>query len=164
MRTVALNYLQTALNNPQATFRDGQWESIERLLARRRMLVVQRTGWGKSMVYFLATKLIRESGSGPTLLISPLLSLMRNQLEAASRIGITARTINSTNNDEWNQIQEELAADSVDVLLISPERLANDSFIQDVLSVIAALSCGGANQDGNSPNIPASRTASDPTR
>ena len=137
MRTVALNYLQTALNNPQATFRDGQWESIERLLARRRMLVVQRTGWGKSMVYFLATKLIRESGSGPTLLISPLLSLMRNQLEAASRIGITARTINSTNNDEWNQIQEELAADSVDVLLISPERLANDSFRQDVLSVIA---------------------------
>ncbi len=137
MRTVALNYLQTALNNPQATFRDGQWESIERLLARRRMLVVQRTGWGKSMVYFLATKLMRENGSGPTLLISPLLSLMRNQLEAAGRIGITARTINSTNNDEWDQIQEELIADSVDVLLISPERLANDSFIQDVLSVIA---------------------------
>ena len=128
---------QAALNNPQATFRDGQWESIERLLARRRMLVVQRTGWGKSMVYFLATKLIRKSGSGPTLLISPLLSLMRNQLEAAGRIGLTARTINSTNNDEWNQIQEDLVADSVDVLLISPERLANDSFRQDVLSVIA---------------------------
>ena len=137
MRTVALNYLQTALDNPQANFRDGQWDSIERLLDHRRMLVVQRTGWGKSMVYFLATKLIRESGSGLTLLISPLLSLMRNQLEAASRIGITARTINSANTDEWNRIQNELAADSVDVLLISPERLANDSFRQDVLSAIA---------------------------
>lgn len=89
------------------------------------------------MVYFLATKLMREQGSGPTLLISPLLSLMRNQLEAAGRIGITARTINSTNDDEWNQIQEELRADNVDVLLISPERLANDSFRQNVLAVIA---------------------------
>lgn len=137
MRTVALNYLQTALSNPQATFRDGQWESIEQLLDRRRMLVVQRTGWGKSMVYFLATKLVRESGSGPTLLISPLLSLMRNQLESAGRIGVTARTINSTNNVEWNQIEEELAADRVDILLISPERLANDSFRQDVFSVIS---------------------------
>ena len=137
MRTIALNYLQTALNNQDANFKDGQWESIECLLDHKRMLVVQRTGWGKSMVYFLATKLIRESGLGPTLLISPLLSLMRNQLEAASRIGITARTINSTNTDEWSQIQNELAADSVDVLLISPERLANDSFRQDVLSAIA---------------------------
>ena len=120
MRTVALNHLRTALDDSQANFRSGQWESIERLLNHRRMLVVQSTGWGKSMVYFLATKLIRESGSGPTLLISPLLSLMRNQLEAASRIGITARTINSTNTDEWNRIQNELAADSVDVLLIFP--------------------------------------------
>jgi len=137
MREVALNHLQTALNNPQADFRDGQWESIKQLLARRRMLVVQRTGWGKSMVYFLATKLMRENDSGPTLLISPLLSLMRNQLEAAGRIGVTARTINSSNNDEWDQIKKELIADSVDVLLISPERLANDSFRKDVLSAIA---------------------------
>ncbi|GBC61436.1 RecQ family ATP-dependent DNA helicase [Desulfonema ishimotonii] len=137
MRTVALNYLRTALNNPHANFRDGQWESIEGLLARKRMLVVQRTGWGKSMVYFLATKLMRRQGFGPTLLISPLLSLMRNQLEAASRIGVTAKTINSINNDKWDQIQGELIADKVDVLLISPERLANASFIHDVLSVIA---------------------------
>lgn len=137
MRTVALNYLQTALNNPQADFREGQWESIEQLLAHRRMLVVQRTGWGKSMVYFLATKLIRDSGSGPTLLISPLLSLMRNQLEAAKRIGISARTINSINTNDWHQIQQELIADSVDVLLISPERLANNDFRQNVLAIIA---------------------------
>lgn len=137
MRAVALNYLQTALNDPLATFHSGQWESIEGLLERKRMLVVQRTGWGKSMVYFMATKLMREQGSGPTLLLSPLLSLMRNQIEAADRIGIRARTINSTNNDEWEQIQEELNADSVDILLISPERLANDSFSQNVLPVIA---------------------------
>lgn len=137
MRTIALNYLQTALNNQDANFKDDQWESIECLLNRKRMLVVQRTGWGKSMVYFLATKLIRESGLGPTLLISPLLSLMRNQIEAASLIGITARTINSTNTDEWSQIQSELTADNVDVLLISPERLANDLFRQDVFSSIA---------------------------
>lgn len=129
--------MQTALENPHAAFRDGQWESIEELLKRKRMFVVQRTGWGKSMVYFLATKLLRERGAGPTLLISPLLSLMRNQLEAAARIGITARTINSTNNEEWERIHRELRGDGVDLLLISPERLANESFRQDVLSDIA---------------------------
>ena len=108
MRESALQFLRTALNDPQATFRDGQWESIERLLDRQRMLVVQRTGWGKSMVYFLATKLLREQGKGPTLLISPLLSLMRNQLEAAGRIGISAQTINSSNTDEWQSIEQDL--------------------------------------------------------
>ena len=137
MRQQAEAYLRTALNNPVASFRDGQWESIEQLLNRNRVLVVQRTGWGKSMVYFLATKLLRDQGAGPTLLISPLLSLMRNQLEAAQRIGITGRTINSTNNEEWEQIQSELASNQVDVLLISPERLANDDFRQNVLANMA---------------------------
>jgi ATP-dependent DNA helicase RecQ len=137
MKTLALGYLRTALNNPSASFRDSQWESIEQLLSRNRVLVVQRTGWGKSMVYFLATKLLRDQGAGPTLLISPLLSLMRNQLEASQRIGVTARTINSTNNEEWKQIQSELASNQVDVLLISPERLANDDFRQNVLANIA---------------------------
>jgi ATP-dependent DNA helicase RecQ len=79
MNEKAIGYLKTSLNNPKASFHDGQWESIERLLNHKRALVVQRTGWGKSMVYFLATKLLREQGAGPTLLISPLLSLMRNQ-------------------------------------------------------------------------------------
>nr|WP_321396991.1 DEAD/DEAH box helicase [uncultured Desulfobacter sp.] len=130
----AKEYLKIALNNPLASFRDGQWESIEQLLAKNRVLVVQRTGWGKSMVYFLATKLLREQGAGPTLLISPLLSLMRNQLEAAERIGVTARTINSTNNDDWPQIQMDLAANLVDVLLIAPERLANNDFRQGILA------------------------------
>ncbi len=137
MRQHAENYLKTALGNPHASFRDGQWESIEQLLNHNRVLVVQRTGWGKSMVYFLATKLLREQGAGPTLLISPLLSLMRNQLEAAQRIGVTARTINSTNTDEWEQIQNEVTSNQVDVLLISPERLANDAFRQNVLANIA---------------------------
>ncbi len=137
MRQQAETYLKTALNNPQASFRDGQWESIEQLLNKNRVLVVQRTGWGKSMVYFLATKLLREQGAGPTLLISPLLSLMRNQLEAAGRIGVTARTINSTNNEEWEQIKDDLTANQVDVLLISPERLANDDFRQNILANIS---------------------------
>ncbi len=133
----ALDYLRTALDNSQASFRDGQWESIESLLNQKRVLVVQRTGWGKSMVYFLATKLFREQGAGPTLLISPLLSLMRNQIEAAQRIGVAARTINSTNNDEWLEIKGQLASNQVDILVISPERLANDEFRQTILSKIA---------------------------
>ena len=91
MKKLALQYLKTSLGNPHASFRDGQWESIEQLLNQNRVLVVQRTGWGKSMVYFLATKLLRDHGAGPTLLISPLLSLMRNQIEAARRIKVTAR-------------------------------------------------------------------------
>lgn len=130
----ALTFLKTALDNPNASFRAGQWESIEQLLDKNRVLVVQRTGWGKSMVYFLATKLLREQGAGPTLLISPLLSLMRNQLEAAERIGITARAINSTNEEEWERIQYELLQNKVDILLISPERLANDEFNQKIFS------------------------------
>ncbi|MFH1138136.1 MAG: RecQ family ATP-dependent DNA helicase [Pseudomonadota bacterium] len=134
----ALYYLRIALNNPEASFHDGQWESIEQLLNRNRVLVVQRTGWGKSMVYFLATKLLREQGAGPTLLISPLLSLMRNQLEAAQGIGVEARTINSANNEEWQQIQRDLTANRVDVLLISPERLANDDFRQNILAMIVS--------------------------
>ncbi|MGL4208759.1 MAG: DEAD/DEAH box helicase, partial [Candidatus Adiutrix sp.] len=130
----AQNYLRVALSDSQATFRAGQWESIESLLHGNRVLVLQRTGWGKSMVYFIATKLLRDQGTGPTLLISPLLSLMRNQLEAARRIGIKAHTINSTNNQQWSQIHRELVENRVDILLISPERLANDDFRQNILA------------------------------
>ncbi|WP_182407294.1 RecQ family ATP-dependent DNA helicase [Psychrobacter sp. GP33] len=130
----AESYLKLALDDPSAFFHDGQWESISELLDGNRALVIQRTGWGKSMVYFLTTKLLREKGSGPTLLISPLLSLMRNQLEAAERIGLTARTINGTNTEYWEHIETELKKDQVDILLISPERLANDRFRQNVLA------------------------------
>ncbi|MEG2746377.1 MAG: DEAD/DEAH box helicase, partial [Gordonibacter sp.] len=129
--------LRKALDSPDATFRDGQWESIKELIDGNRVLVVQRTGWGKSMVYFLATKLLREQGSGPALLVSPLLSLMRNQVEAAQRMDVVARTINSDNTNEWTSIGDELRADQVDVLIISPERLANQDFRQKVLAEIA---------------------------
>src|SRR4051812_41589085 len=104
MRQRALGLLRTAISNNTAEFRPGQWEAIEALLNRERLLVVERTGWGKSIVYFLATRLLRDRGAGCTLLISPLLSLMRNQIEAARRIGIRAETINSSNSDEWRQI------------------------------------------------------------
>lgn len=137
MREKALEYLRTALTDPDAEFRDGQWECIDALLNRRRMLVVERTGWGKSMVYFLATRLLRDSGMGVSLLISPLLALMRNQLEAAGRIGLRAETINSTNSDEWDRIGSELRDNAIDILLVSPERLANDKFRNNVLSHVA---------------------------
>jgi ATP-dependent DNA helicase RecQ len=119
---------------PQAAFREGQWQAIEAIVSRRaRVLVVQRTGWGKSLVYFLATELLREQGSGPTILVSPLLSLMRNQIEAASRIGVRAFTINSSNRAEWDAAEAALAEDSCDILLISPERLGNERFMGSVL-------------------------------
>jgi ATP-dependent DNA helicase RecQ len=137
MRPHALSLLRQMLG-PQADFRPGQWEAIEIVAARReRALVVQRTGWGKSLVYFLATKLMREQGAGPTLLISPLLSLMRNQIEMAGRIGVRAITINSANREEWDAAEAALAADACDVLLISPERLNNDRFLKSVLPGIA---------------------------
>ena len=119
-------------------FRPGQWEAIEAVaIKKQRAFVVQRTGWGKSLVYFLATKLLREQGSGPTVLISPLLSLMRNQIEMAGRIGIRAFTINSANKEEWESIEEALAKDECDLMLISPERLNNEHFLKEVLPQIS---------------------------
>ncbi|MDN3292683.1 RecQ family ATP-dependent DNA helicase [Streptomyces ficellus] len=122
-----------------ARLREDQWRAIEALVAdKRRALVVQRTGWGKSAVYFVATSLLRERGSGPTVIVSPLLALMRNQVEAAARAGIRARTINSSNTEEWDTVQEEVAAGTVDVLLVSPERLNNPDFRDQVLPRLAA--------------------------
>lgn len=133
-REKALVLLRQALNNLNADFRDAQWEAIEELLLNKsRLLVVQRTGWGKSLVYFLATRLLRDQGAGCTLLISPLLALMRNQIAAAKRIGIRAETINSSNTDEWSLINTKLLTNQVDVLLISPERLANENFRDNTL-------------------------------
>lgn len=134
----ALSLLRQATNHPQAMFRAGQWESIEAITQRKeRLLVVQRTGWGKSMVYFLATHLLRAQGYGPTLLISPLLALMRNQIEAAARIGIRAETINSSNSDTWENVRQKLLRQEVDILLISPERLANEEFREKWLLPVA---------------------------
>lgn len=122
-----------------ARLREDQWRAIEALVAhRRRALVVQRTGWGKSAVYFVATALLRAAGAGPTVIVSPLLALMRNQVESAARAGIHARTINSSNTEEWETIQQEIADGKVDVLLVSPERLNSLGFREEVLPRLAA--------------------------
>ena len=119
-------------------FREGQEEAIRHIVeGRGRLLVVQKTGWGKSFVYFIATKLLRETGSGPALLISPLLSLMRNQIAAAERMGVRAVTINSDNQDEWQNVEVLIQRNEVDILLISPERLANERFRTEVLARVA---------------------------
>ncbi|GAA4613644.1 RecQ family ATP-dependent DNA helicase [Saccharopolyspora hordei] len=126
-----------ALAGPGATLREDQWSAIRALvLERRRALVVQRTGWGKSAVYFIATALLRELGEGPTVIVSPLLALMRNQVEAAAGAGVHAATINSANPEEWADIEERVAAGEVDVLLVSPERLNNPDFRETVLPAL----------------------------
>ncbi|MDH6127747.1 DEAD/DEAH box helicase [Kitasatospora sp. GP82] len=127
------------LASPNAVLREDQWRAIEALVIdHRRALVVQRTGWGKSAVYFIATALLRARGAGPTVIVSPLLALMRNQVDSAGRAGIHARTINSANPEEWDGIQAEVAAGAVDVLLVSPERLNNPDFRDQVLPKLAA--------------------------
>ena len=134
----AIELLRIGSGNQQATFREGQLEAIIKTIeGRGRQLVVQKTGWGKSFVYFIATKLLREQGMGPALLISPLLALMRNQIAAAEKMGVKAATINSDNKDDWNEVKQEVITGNVDILLISPERLANQEFVQDVLGHIA---------------------------
>ena len=133
----ALELLRTGSGIADAHFRDGQEEAIRHVVeGRSKLLVVQKTGWGKSFVYFIATRLLRKGGAGPALLISPLLSLMRNQIAAAERMGVRAVTINSDNTAEWDDVAAQIRNDAVDILLISPERLANDDFVSNVLSVM----------------------------
>jgi ATP-dependent DNA helicase RecQ len=127
-----------ALAGEHARLRDDQWAAIEALVIdRRRVLVVQRTGWGKSAVYFVATALLRELGEGPTVIVSPLLALMRNQIAAAERAGIRAVTINSANPEAWEDIYAQVADGQIDVLLVSPERLNNPDFRDNVLPELA---------------------------
>jgi len=134
----ALELLRRGSNIPTAVFRNGQEEAIRHIVeGGTRLLVVQKTGWGKSFVYFIANKLLREAGHGPAILISPLLALMRNQIAAAQRIGIRAATINSDNQTDWDEIEAGVRRDDVDILLISPERLANERFRGQVLARVA---------------------------
>ncbi|QYF75451.1 DEAD/DEAH box helicase [Cryobacterium sp. PAMC25264] len=136
-RTAALEILRTLVGRPDADFHEGQYEAIETLVDhRRRALVVQRTGWGKSAVYFVATLLLRRQGAGPTILVSPLLALMRDQVAAAARAGVRAVSINSANAHEWTDVLAALRADEVDVLLVSPERLNNPSFRDEQLPAL----------------------------
>ncbi len=136
-RTAALEILRTLVGAPDADFHDGQFEAIRSLVDERsRALVVQRTGWGKSAVYFVATLLLRRRGGGPTVLVSPLLALMRDQIAAAERAGVRAVAINSTNAHEWSDVLGRLQNDDVDVLLLSPERLNNPAFRDEQLPAL----------------------------
>ncbi|MGF2948723.1 RecQ family ATP-dependent DNA helicase [Microbacterium alcoholitolerans] len=136
-RTAALGALRELVGRADAEFHDGQYEAIEALVEqRRRALVVQRTGWGKSAVYFVATLLLRRQGAGPTVLVSPLLALMRDQISAAERAGVRAVAINSTNAHEWQDVLARLDRDEVDVLLVSPERLNNPAFREQQLPAL----------------------------
>ena len=137
-RPQAERLLRTAVGRPDARFRPGQWEAIGTLANERsRLLLVERTGWGKSSVYFVSTRILRNRGFGPALIVSPLLALMRNQIDAAKRLGIRAETVNSTNQEEWETVRAQMLANEVDVLLISPERLANEAFMNRFLMPVA---------------------------
>ncbi|MDO8152011.1 RecQ family ATP-dependent DNA helicase [Isoptericola sp. b408] len=139
LRDEAAAALRALVGRDDAVLREDQWTAIEALVAfHRRALVVQRTGWGKSAVYFVATQLLRARGAGPTVIVSPLLALMRDQIAAADRAGIHAVTINSSNVTEWDAIHAQIAAGEVDVLLCSPERLNNPAFRDEVLPRLAA--------------------------
>ena len=135
----ALELLRIGSGYPDAVFRESQEDAIRYLIeGRGRLLVVQKTGWGKSFVYFIATRLLREEGNGPALLVSPLLALMRNQIEAAERMGVRAATINSDNPDDWVAVEASIGRNEIDILVISPERLANERFRSNVLARFAA--------------------------
>lgn len=134
----SIELLRLGTGHPNSVFREGQEDAIRHIVeGRGRLLVVQKTGWGKSFVYFIATKLLREAGAGPALLISPLLALMRNQIAAAERMGVRAATIHSDNKDDWENVEAATRRNEVDMLLISPERLANERFCSEVLARIA---------------------------
>ena len=129
--------LRMLTGRADATFRDGQREAVEALAMRReRVVLVQRTGWGKSAVYFLSTRVLRDAGLGPTIIVSPLLALMRNQLEAAQRLGLRAEAINSTNPDDHDRLRDQLNRDEIDLLLVAPERLANQKFVSGWLPML----------------------------
>src|SRR3954470_14088856 len=139
VREQAEHALRRLVGRPDAALHDDQWTAIEALVVdRRRALVVQRTGWGKSAVYFVATALLRAAGSGPTVIVSPLLALMRNQIAAAERAGIHAVTVNSSNIEQWQEVYDDVERGAVDVLLVSPERLNNPGFRDAVLPRLAA--------------------------
>ena len=136
-RAEARALLETAIG-PGATFRPQQWEAIDGLVNEgKRLLLVQRTGWGKSTVYFVATRLLRDRGAGPTLIVSPLLALMSNQIQdAEAQLGLEAVTINSSNTDEWDDAKRAVVEGDCDLVLVSPERLANREFREDVLEAV----------------------------
>ena len=134
----ALALLRLRTGDATGEFRPGQLEAVRHVVTGAgRLLVVRKTGWGKSFVYFIATKMLREAGFGPGLLVSPLLSLMRNQIAVATSMGVAAETINSSNRDEWERVEGAVEKDAVDLLLVAPERFANDRFRERLLGRLA---------------------------
>ena len=127
------------LYGTKAEFRSGQFEAIEATLSHKRTLVVQKTGWGKSLVYFLSTKILREQGEGVTLVVSPLLVLMENQLESASRLGLKCDMLNYTTKDRHSEIIEQLKNDKLDVIFVTPETLFNDEVQKALLEIRIGL-------------------------
>jgi ATP-dependent DNA helicase RecQ len=137
-RAQSQQLLKTALANPAAEFRDGQWEAIDALVNhRQKLLVVQRTGWGKSSVYFISTKIFRDGGMGPTIIVSPLLALMRNQVDAAVRLGLDAVRWDSTNREDRPNILRRLQGNEIDVLFIHPKQFSNQEFLDVILAPIS---------------------------
>src|SRR5687767_9684121 len=140
MSITTLERVIAAMAGPDASPRADQTRAVAELVeGRKRVLVVQATGWGKSAVYWAATAALREQGAGPTLVVSPLLALMRDQIAAAGRAGLRAATVNSTNVDDWAEVLGDVRAGRIDVLLISPERLSNPSFARQLPDLLAAV-------------------------
>ncbi|ETT41935.1 RecQ family ATP-dependent DNA helicase [Paenibacillus sp. FSL H7-689] len=135
LKSTADKYLEKMFNKG-ASFKVGQWEAINSVLQGGRTLVVQKTGWGKSLVYFLSTRMMRDAGAGPTIVISPLLSLMRNQMQSAARLGLRAATISSLNRQDLTGIEKDLSQNNIDILFVSPERLANEHFMERTIPLI----------------------------
>ena len=146
---LAADAVITALAGPGARVRDDQLEAVNALVVdRRRCLVVQATGWGKSAVYWIAARAVRDAGSGPVLVVSPLLALMRDQVAAAARAGLRAVTLNSANFEDWAAVEADVLAGDVDVLLVSPERLANPRFAESVLEPLLPASGSAGHRRG----------------
>lgn len=139
LKEIALTYLQDSIGNKNAHFHADQWEAIDNVVnLRKKLLVVQKTGWGKSSVYFISTKFLRTQGFGLSIIISPLLALMRNQIMSAKKLNLNVATINSSNTEDWDIIKSQILQNKIDALLISPERLANDDFMKNILQPIAS--------------------------
>ncbi len=139
MKEIAVNLLKQMTQNPSATFHQDQWEAIEQLVSRQsKLLVVQRTGWGKSAVYFIATKLRRVQDFGPTIIISPLLSLIRNQIESAAKLGLTVVSYNSSmDKGELANAERLIVSQQVDAVIIAPEQLGQTYFSERILNAIS---------------------------
>ena len=108
-------------------FYDEQWLTIEKILKGERVLLIERTGYGKSLCFqFPATQF-----SGVTVIFSPLIALMRDQVNNLNKLGIAAKYINSeqTREENFQALQEAVDGD-LKILYIAPERQENREWIE----------------------------------